>query len=96
MAASAASPSVKAAGPGCRISGDLISWSAPRCTAGTRSKPGRAIFGSRHAVGQVQRQPFGARRGTDQGAERADHVENLGDAALIEEIASSTEALPLG
>src|SRR6202035_1505242 len=41
MAESAARPSVRAAGPGCRISGDLISWSAPRCTAGMRSKPGR-------------------------------------------------------
>ena len=43
MAESAARPSVRAAGPGCRISGDLISCSAPRCTAGTRSKPGRLI-----------------------------------------------------
>ena len=40
MAASASSPSVSAAGPGCRISGDLISRSQPSRTAGMASKPG--------------------------------------------------------
>ena len=36
---SASSPSVSAAGPGCRISGDLISRSQPVRTAGIASKP---------------------------------------------------------
>src|SRR5437773_7468172 len=35
-------PSVSAAGPGCRISEDLISCSSPSRTAGTASQPGRA------------------------------------------------------
>jgi SAM-dependent methyltransferase len=39
---SAAKPSVRAAGPGWRMIGLLISWSAPACTAGRASKPGRA------------------------------------------------------
>ena len=42
MACSASSPSVSAAGPGCRISGDLISCSSPSRTAGTSAQPGRA------------------------------------------------------
>ena len=42
MAVSASSPSVSAAGPGCRISGDLISRSQPERTAGMASKPSRA------------------------------------------------------
>ena len=42
MATIASSPSVSAAGPGCRISGDLISRSQPSRTAGIVSKPGRA------------------------------------------------------
>src|SRR4029078_10181240 len=42
MPASALSPSVNAAGPGCRISGDLISRRKPSRTAGIESKPGRA------------------------------------------------------
>ena len=42
IAQSASSPSVSAAGPGCRMSGDLISRSQPFCTAGIASKPGRA------------------------------------------------------
>jgi hypothetical protein len=47
MACSAASPSVT--GPGCKISGDLISCSSPSCTAGIRSKPGRcATFSGRN------------------------------------------------
>src|SRR5664280_56907 len=40
--ARASSPSVSAAGPGCRISVDLISRSQPVATAGTWEKPGRA------------------------------------------------------
>src|SRR6185437_6439727 len=40
--ASASSPSVSAAGPGCRISVDLTSRSQPVATAGTWAKPGRA------------------------------------------------------
>jgi hypothetical protein len=43
MADSASSPSVSAAGPGCRISGDLISRSQPVRTAGIASKPARAM-----------------------------------------------------
>jgi hypothetical protein len=42
MLASASRPSVSAAGPGCSISGDLISRSQPVCTAGIESKPARA------------------------------------------------------
>ena len=41
MASMASSPSVSAAGPGCRISGDLISRRKPSRTAGMASKPGR-------------------------------------------------------
>src|SRR5262249_18065483 len=40
IACSAARPLVSAAGPGCRINGDLISCIAPYFTAGMRSKPG--------------------------------------------------------
>src|SRR5690348_9266768 len=40
IACNAVRPSVSAAGPGCRINGDLISCSAPCFTAGMRSKPG--------------------------------------------------------
>jgi hypothetical protein len=40
IASSAARPSVSAAGPGCRINGDLISYNAPYFTAGMSSKPG--------------------------------------------------------
>jgi hypothetical protein len=40
--ASASSPSVSAAGPGCRMSVDLTSRSQPVATAGTSAKPGRA------------------------------------------------------
>src|SRR6185437_1431676 len=40
--ASASSPSVRAAGPGWRISVDLISRNQPVATAGTWVKPGRA------------------------------------------------------
>src|SRR5258707_11545860 len=42
MAASASSPSVNAAGPGCRMSGDLISRRKPSRTAAISAKPGRA------------------------------------------------------
>ena len=42
MAASASRPSVNAAGPGCRMSQDLISCSSPLATAGTSAHPGRA------------------------------------------------------
>src|SRR5262249_31750055 len=42
MAASASRPSVNAAGPGCRMSGDLISRTKLSRTAGTSAKPGRA------------------------------------------------------
>src|SRR5262249_22482574 len=42
MATSASRPSVNAAGPGCRMSGDLISRRKPSRTAGTSAKPGRA------------------------------------------------------
>src|SRR5438034_1095901 len=41
MATSASSPSVSAAGPGCRISADLISRKKPDRTAGIAPKPGR-------------------------------------------------------
>src|SRR5574337_1832231 len=41
-ACSASSPSVSAAGPGCRMIGDLISCSSPSRTAGIASQPGRA------------------------------------------------------
>ena len=47
-ATSASSPSVSAAGPGCRISGDLISRSKPSRTAGIASKPGRAATFAGH------------------------------------------------
>src|SRR5262249_51377077 len=42
MPASASSPSVNAAGPACRMSGDLISRRKPSRTAGTSANPGRA------------------------------------------------------
>ncbi len=42
MAAIACTPSVSAAGPGCRISGDLISCSSPSRTAWIAAQPGRA------------------------------------------------------
>src|SRR6202035_2273286 len=48
MAESAARPSVRADGPGCSVSGDVIVWSAARCTAGrvrTRSGSSATIFG---------------------------------------------------
>src|SRR5262249_26883894 len=41
MPTSASSPSVSAAGPGCRIRGDLISRRKPGRTAGVSQKPGR-------------------------------------------------------
>ena len=48
IACSAASPSVRAAGPGCRINYDLISCNAPHWTAAKRSNPGRfATFSGR-------------------------------------------------
>ena len=42
IVARASSPSVSAAGPGCRISDDLISRSQPSRTAEISAKPGRA------------------------------------------------------
>src|ERR1700741_2755260 len=42
MAASASRPSVNADGPGCKMSGDLISRTKLSRTAGTSAKPGRA------------------------------------------------------
>ena len=168
MASSASRPSVSAAGPGCRISGDLISRRNPSRTAGIVSKPGRAatFFGTNFlphheprmmsglaaidllggddpllralaegeraehvvAAGDLDqlrhpadagdhrlvpfleidarparqtggalprlRQPLlqragelvGLGRGADQRAERADHIENAGDVALVERV----------
>src|ERR1700688_3229183 len=40
----ASNPSVSAAGPGCRISGDLISTMRPLRTAGIWSQPGRFLI----------------------------------------------------
>src|SRR4051794_6122323 len=40
----ASSPSVSAAGPGCRISGDLISTMRLLCTAGISFQPGRCLI----------------------------------------------------
>src|SRR3954471_13825692 len=45
MPARASSPSVSAAGPGCRISGDLISRRKPSRTAGMAPAPGRRDLG---------------------------------------------------
>ena len=43
MLTMASRPSVSAAGPGCKIRGDLISRSQSLRTAGMASKPGRAL-----------------------------------------------------
>jgi hypothetical protein len=44
IACNAASPSVSAAGPGCRINGDLISCSAPRFGHAAAPYSARSLF----------------------------------------------------
>ena len=61
MACRAASPSVRAAGPGWRISDDLISCNSPRFTAGMQSKPGRWATFKRLIVGNVTFDPLDVR-----------------------------------
>src|SRR5204863_9920021 len=46
MACNASNASVSAAGPGCRMIGDLISWSSPSRTAGMLAQPARAATSS--------------------------------------------------
>jgi hypothetical protein len=62
IARSAASPSVSAAGPGCRIKDDSISCSAPHWTAAEQSNPGLlATFCGRnflpHVAGAAHPEP---------------------------------------
>ena len=75
MPSSASRPSVSAAGPGCRISVDLISRRKPSRTAGIASKPGRAANFRRHEF-------LAAPGADDDVGPRRDHLLGGDDAVL--------------
>jgi len=72
IAAISRTPSVSAAGPGCRMFGDLISCSAPSRTAGIAPQPGRAAtFSGRNFLPHHEpRMMSGARRMTSSASSR--------------------------
>ena len=67
---SSRTPSVSAAGPGCRMIDDLTSCSSPSRTAGTSAQPGRAATarGLNFLPHQEPKIRSGARRGTSSGS----------------------------